>query len=850
MASSVEFPSDDIPGTGQVYAPPQHLRPSLLPFRRISLPTPPSLLNRNSVTSLVSCDEESATDRNNMKDVQRRQKTRPISIQSNKRLGRRKDSQRVDEARESKRRKVIVEIYDTEKAYVEGLDLIYTLFLNPLVASLDTPTPLLGRAELTSVFSNFVDIWNLHHSFLTLLSSLLSPAIENPSIPLPPLSPVLVSHFPYLSLYTPFITSFPAVLSSISSFSDSNPAFGAFIRQKEADERCGKLKLRDWLLTVVQRCPRYLLLLKDLIACTDPEDVEHAPLVTVYNLLSRITNSLNTSLHAHSQTLALIALQRSTANLPFQLVVPGRILLKRGPLVQIENSSTPKPREFLLFTDCLLWLASDNMIESAWLNRSEILNQPSGQNIGFRRPDIKRSRSKSENELPTTRNTPVRKDSSPQVSPKKVHFARRNRSPVPPDEKWWFKGKAELVDLEVVVSAATGGGEEHRLEMLSPEMSFAVYAESETERDEWASAIRGAKASLLVSLNLMNPNSTLTSSSSTNHLRKTLQALPYLPDDNDSSHPKRGKVDHFVPPIWVPDGRAESCMRCGKAFGWRRRRHHCRLCGRCVCAGCSSRTFFIQDSNAKHGSKSARACNACYEAVFPLVEDADPEGDLLQSSSGSTLSSFPSWKTAQPPLQTEQPTPSALMTFKKNPGPVDAPRDDAEVAPNVRRRRMSSRPLSYPAIPLEFQDSRADSASVLTVPELSQEATDEEGIDKPPELYLNSRQQTPDSGNIPQSSETDTDLEPELNSRVRRSRKRFSMPALAIQTPQVTAQPNVTGAGRAKRYSLVLGGKGKNIYNVRQADKLIDERDVNGSELRSGVAANLHDILQRTQIAD
>jgi hypothetical protein len=24
-------------------------------------------------------------------------------------------------------------------------------------------------------------------------------------------------------------------------------------------------------------------------------------------------------------------------------------------------------------------------------------------------------------------------------------------------------------------------------------------------------------------------------------------------------------------------------------FGWRRRRHHCRLCGRCVCAGCSGR---------------------------------------------------------------------------------------------------------------------------------------------------------------------------------------------------------------------------------------------------------------------
>lgn len=50
---------------------------------------------------------------------------------------------------------------------------------------------------------------------------------------------------------------------------------------------------------------------------------------------------------------------------------------------------------------------------------------------------------------------------------------------------------------------------------------------------------------------------------------------------------RRRKVEHWVPAIWIPDGKTASCMRCGRMFGWRRRRHHCRLCGRCVCAGCS-----------------------------------------------------------------------------------------------------------------------------------------------------------------------------------------------------------------------------------------------------------------------
>lgn len=60
-----------------------------------------------------------------------------------------------------------------------------------------------------------------------------------------------------------------------------------FIARQETDPRCGKLKFRDWLLTIVQRCPRYLLLLKDMINCTDPEDPEYASLVEVQALVSR-----------------------------------------------------------------------------------------------------------------------------------------------------------------------------------------------------------------------------------------------------------------------------------------------------------------------------------------------------------------------------------------------------------------------------------------------------------------------------------------------------------------------------------------------------------------------------------
>lgn len=384
----------------------------------------------------------------------------------------------------------------------------------------------------------------------------------------------------------------------------SSETFGNFVRKREADPRCAKLKLRDWMLTIVQRCPRYLLLLKDLIGCTDHEDPEYASLIAAHSQLSKgvgrpivsecisdscdaVTISLDTSVHTHAQTLELLALQRNTYNLPIQFVTPGRALLRRGTLMQLDNSSILKEREFLLFSDCLVWLANDRMIEAEWLRKHDTsdLAAPGKLRKGTpgKRPEFKRTRSKSENEVQDA----VR-NRNRQAPPSAFKGSPNIVSGL--EERWWYKGKVDLVDAEVVLSATRERGDERRFDVLNPEMSFSLYADCESSRDDWVEDMRGAKASLMISLNVMHPNSTLTSSASTNHIRRSLQALPYQPDDGENeSQLRRGKVDHFVPAVWVPDGKTSSCMRCGRAFSWRRRRHHCRLCGRCVCAGCSNR---------------------------------------------------------------------------------------------------------------------------------------------------------------------------------------------------------------------------------------------------------------------
>lgn len=461
-----------------------------------------------------------------------------------------------------------------------------------------------------------------------------------------------------------------------------------------------------------------------------------------------VTTSLNTSLHTHAQTLSLLALQRSTPNLPFQLISPGRTLLKRGTLVQVDPEGNKnerrrgdegEEREFLLFSDCLIWLVRED--SGAEIRRERVYSRPPPVSAGIveksaglpatpsrvpathesglappgagaARPPMIRSRSKSEAELTvlhaqtavsvtsglasgpssatpptpgisTPTSTPVSTPSSPARQPPK---SKSLMPPPPPSrksyqqpplsqlrrqsshgndssERYTYKGRAELVDVEVIFAPLSPSmptfdptsplawhiQDEHRFEVLSPTGSFALYASSQEDRVEWCDAIRSAKSQLLDDLALRTGGangeggSTLTNSESTKHLRKVLLALPYEPGDerlgesvrlgkgsgdrdkekekkekkhhkskkstdsssskfSSSSNPKdkaqppkgrRAHVPHFIPAIWIPDSRAPACMRCSRTFSALplvgRRRHHCRLCGRVVCASCSGR---------------------------------------------------------------------------------------------------------------------------------------------------------------------------------------------------------------------------------------------------------------------
>jgi FYVE/RhoGEF/PH domain-containing protein 5/6 len=91
----------------------------------MSLPVAPNLnLNRQSVVSLASFESLSERGASQNPIATKMSKSRRTSI-GPRRGVRRRDYQAPDKEGDTRRRKVIQEFYETERTYVQGLDLIY-----------------------------------------------------------------------------------------------------------------------------------------------------------------------------------------------------------------------------------------------------------------------------------------------------------------------------------------------------------------------------------------------------------------------------------------------------------------------------------------------------------------------------------------------------------------------------------------------------------------------------------------------------------------------------------------------------------------------------------------------------
>lgn len=100
---------------------------------------------------------------------------------------------------------------------------------------------------------------------------------------------------------------------------------------------------------------------------------------------------------------------------------------------------------------------------------------------------------------------------------------------------------------------------------------------------------------------------------------------PYPRRTSSASHRDAG-IREYVRPPWQPDSDVIKCPICGTQFTFWYRKHHCRKCGRVVCASCSPhritipRQFIVQPPNSNTTSATSPTDSSRIE-IIDLTED-------------------------------------------------------------------------------------------------------------------------------------------------------------------------------------------------------------------------------------
>ncbi|XP_043483895.1 rho guanine nucleotide exchange factor 17 isoform X2 [Leptopilina heterotoma] len=264
-------------------------------------------------------------------------------------------SERVARApaqRNDTRTHVVVELYDTERSYVEALQILVNKYLQPLKSPENAG--LVDSATVDEIFYQIPAILSHHEVFLEELRKRLETWEPGQTI-----GDVFLDVFMkpvVLETYTLFLDNWKSAKTAIKNTCHSKPAFARFLETMEREHK-GKLGLDQLLIKPVQKIPRYELLIQRLLKHTDSSHPDYELLSAaqkeVHELVVKINCTERESLEWEQQQTTLKEVQALVEGLA-GIVANDRAFIRHDLVTIASNQGTRKERALFLFSDLLV----------------------------------------------------------------------------------------------------------------------------------------------------------------------------------------------------------------------------------------------------------------------------------------------------------------------------------------------------------------------------------------------------------------------------------------------------------------------------------------------------------------
>ncbi|PLW17847.1 hypothetical protein PCANC_15546 [Puccinia coronata f. sp. avenae] len=414
-----------------------------------------------------------------------------------------------------KQRQVVKELIESERRYFDLLNKIHSNYILPIQASQQTndyQKMILSKKTTANIFSNFAAILGLSRQFLASLEALgqhqklfdqpippqplavpLARSQERLPLPFPKtassaakrlnIGEILIEFLPFFKLYTTFTSDFSVSQSTLHLHSAKRGPSPAFYNLLEDCRRRGVdngLGLAHMLLGIIQRVPRYELLIKELLKYSNETASDYRHLQSAQTMVGCVARRLEIGMTEQAATKTILTIQRAMEGLTFPLVIPSRKLVKIGQLKKLGRRGDLQDRVVFLFNDCLIYcgILKNGNVESVekWLTQLGATFKNSDSAGSFLAGPVNVLTIKhisSSFLLPFTHGD----DNSPRLI-----FCRK-------------------MDLHDVTTVGAVGGRKNEystgFQIISSAKSFVVYAKNTDEKENWISTLRETKSELL-----------------------------------------------------------------------------------------------------------------------------------------------------------------------------------------------------------------------------------------------------------------------------------------------------------------------------------------------------------------
>ncbi|CAH1781349.1 unnamed protein product [Owenia fusiformis] len=243
-----------------------------------------------------------------------------------------------------KRQQTVHELYHTEKNYVGILQTILKI-----KEDIEKPDqqggPLLSSQHIKTIFGTIPKICKIHETMRDKLCDLATTWNENASIG----KIILEQADELMKAYPPFVNFFENTKATLTQCDQTIPRFHAFLKVCQSKPECGRQTLAELFINPVQRLPRIVLLLQDLLKRTSKGHSDISHIEEAIRQLNKVLTLINENKRKADGQKAMFDIVGEIENCPPNLLSSHRSFIAKVDVIELSDSLSGKGDHITLF---------------------------------------------------------------------------------------------------------------------------------------------------------------------------------------------------------------------------------------------------------------------------------------------------------------------------------------------------------------------------------------------------------------------------------------------------------------------------------------------------------------------